>query len=118
VLTEGYFQPSRDTCDTVVMINVLEHIEDDQDIVRMAHQSLVPGGALVIYSPALRWLYSSYDKAVGHYRRYEKNPLEDLLRAAGFAVDRAKYMDSLGVLPWYLLNVLGGSININPHLAR
>ena len=118
VITGGYFQPSPDQCDTVIMINVLEHIQDDQESVRAAYQSLSPSGTFVVYSPALQWLYSPHDKAVGHYRRYEMNHLEQIVRKEGFVVVAAKYMDCMGVLPWYLLNVLGGSTSIDPRLAR
>lgn len=76
VVTEKHFQPSPDQCDTVVMINVLEHIQDDQDTVRAVYRSRSPGGTFVVYSPALPWLYSPHDKSVGHYRRYEMNGLE------------------------------------------
>lgn len=118
VVTETPFQLSPDQCDTVIMINVLEHIQHDQESVRAIYHSLSPGGTFVVYSPALPWLYSPHDKAVGHYRRYEKKQLEQLLRAAGLEVVKAKHMDCMGVLPWYLLNVIGGSTSINPHLAR
>jgi len=118
ITTNGYFQPSSVTRDTVVMINVLEHIQDDQESVRMVYQSLSPGGSLIVYSPALQWLYSPHDKAVGHYRRYDVDQLEQVLRTEGFAVVVAKYMDCLGVLPWYLLNVVGGATSISPRLAR
>ncbi len=117
-VTEQRFEPSPDQCDTVIMINVLEHIQDDQELVRAVYHSLSHGGTFIVYSPAIPWLYSPHDKIVGHYRRYEMNQLEQILRKEGFAVVKAKYMDSMGVLPWYLLNVIGGSTSINPHLAR
>jgi SAM-dependent methyltransferase len=116
--THGYFQSSPEGFDTIVMINVLEHIEHDLEAVRMVHQSLAPGGTYIVFVPALQWLYSPFDKAVGHYRRYEKTQLAEVFRMGGFAVVKAKYMDCLGVLPWYLLNVIGGSQSINPRLAR
>lgn len=50
------------------MINVLEHIQHDQESVRAIYHSLSPGGTFVVYSPALPWLYSPHDKAVGHWR--------------------------------------------------
>ncbi len=118
LVTEGYFQPSSRQYDTIIMINVLEHIQDDQESVCTVYQALSPGGTFVVYSPALQWLFSSYDEAVGHYRRYEMRALEQILVKAGFAVVAAKHMDYMGVLPWYLLNVIGGSTSINPHLAR
>jgi hypothetical protein len=117
-VTEKHFQPSPDQCDTVIMINVLEHIQDDRETVRAVYHALSLDGTFVIYSPALAWLYSPHDKAVGHYRRYEMNQLEQILRTEGFTVVAAKYMDCMGVLPWYLLNVIGGFTSINPRLAR
>ena len=117
-VTEKHFQPSPDQCDTVIMINVLEHIQGDQEMVRAVYHALSPGGTFVVYSPALPWLYSPHDKAVGHYRRYGMNHLEQIMHKEGFVVVAAKYMDCMGVLPWYLLNVIGGATSINPHLAR
>ncbi len=116
--TNGVFRSSPERVDTVIMINVLEHIGDDQASIRDAYHALVPGGTFVVFVPALSWLYSALDRAVGHHQRYEKTHLEELMRKEGFAVIKAKYMDCLGVLPWYLLNVIGGSTSINPHLAR
>jgi hypothetical protein len=78
----------------------------------------VPGGTFVVFVPALPWLYSALDRAVGHYRRYEKPHLEGLLRAGRFDVVKSRYMDCIGVLPWYLLNVVGGRTSINPRLAH
>lgn len=118
VVTQGYFQDSTQRFDTVIMINVLEHILDDVESIRVVYQSLAPGGTLAVFVPALPWLYSALDKAVGHHRRYEKSQLERLFVSGGFDVVKARYMDCLGVLPWYLLNVLGGSRSINPQLAR
>lgn len=118
VVTEQFFQPAPDQCDTIIMINVLEHIQDDQESIRAAYHSLSHGGTFIVYSPALPWLYSPHDKAVGHYRRYEMPRLEEIMRKEGFTVVAAKYMDCMGILPWYLLNVIGGSTSINPRLAR
>jgi phospholipid N-methyltransferase len=117
-VTQGYFHTSPEGFDTIVMINVLEHIEHDLEAVLTVHHSLASGGTYIVFVPALQWLYSPFDKAVGHYRRYEKTHLEEVFRKGGFTVVKAKYMDCLGVLPWYLLNVLGGSQSINPRLAR
>jgi SAM-dependent methyltransferase len=116
--TNGVFRSSPERFDTVIMINVLEHIEDDQASIRAAYHALVPGGRFVVFVPALPWLYSALDREVGHYRRYEKPYLEGLLRAGRFNVVKSKYMDCIGVLPWYLLNVVGRRTSISPRLAR
>lgn len=118
VATNGYFDVSPGQFDTVVMINVLEHIRDDRDTIRAAYHSLTPGGACIVFVPALSWLYSALDRAVGHFRRYERPQLVQLMQEGGFDVVAAKYMDCMGILPWYLLNVIGGSTSINPRLAR
>lgn len=118
VLTQGFFEPSEKKYDTVILINVLEHIEDDLALLRTAHETLYQGGTLIIFVPALTRLYSSFDKAVGHHRRYERPALEQLFLKAGFEVVKSQYMDLLGVLPWYFLNVLCGSQSLNPGLAH
>lgn len=118
VATNGYFDALPGQFDTVIMINVLEHIKDDQDTIRAAYRALSPGGACIVFVPALSWLYGPLDRSVGHFRRYERTQLKQIMRAGGFEVVAAKYMDCLGVLPWYLLNVIGGSTSINPRLAH
>lgn len=103
---------SGDGYDSVVYINVMEHIEDDQGEIGRAFDSLKPGGHLIIYVPALAWLYSDFDRAIGHFRRYHKSELVRLVSDQGFDVVQAKYFDSLGIIPWYLNAVLlGRSIN-------
>lgn len=115
---ETSFQPDSRRFDTILMINVLEHIEHDREFIRLVYQSLERNGVLIVFVPALQWLYSEFDKSVGHHRRYEKDTLCELMRAEGFQVVKSKYMDLGGVLPWFLLNVLGKSATINGRLAR
>lgn len=88
--------------DAVVYNNVMEHVEDDESELKAVYQMLKPGGCVLIYVPALQWLYSDFDKSLGHFRRYEKATGADLLVRTGFAVDTVKYTDVLGVLPWFL----------------
>ena len=90
-------------------INCLEHIEDDEAKLREFHSKLRPGGVLVLYLPALPILFSSMDVAVGHYRRYTLASLEASLGAAGFAVERVRYVDSLGVVPSLVYRLLPGA---------
>ena len=116
--SNAYFQPSGAEFDTLIMINVLEHIADDAQGIRLAHDSLEAGGTLVVFTPALPCLFSAFDKAVGHHRRYKKEELRRLFLDNGFTVLKLKYMDCLGVCPWYLRFVVGGSLSINPGLAR
>jgi SAM-dependent methyltransferase len=80
----------------VYTLNVLEHISDDAQALRHLYRKLKPGGKLLIYVPAFQQLYSSMDTLVGHYRRYEKGPLREMVAKAGFTVESAGYADSLG----------------------
>jgi SAM-dependent methyltransferase len=89
--------------DAALYLNVLEHIDDDAEELRLAASALRPGGALLIFGPALSWLYSELDYKAGHYRRYSVDGLRRLTEAAGFEVVKASYFDVLGVLPYWLV---------------
>ncbi|MFQ5415778.1 MAG: class I SAM-dependent methyltransferase [Myxococcota bacterium] len=80
----------------VYTLNVLEHLEDDRAILAGFHRCLVPGGGLLVYVPAFELLFSANDARVGHVRRYRLAGLCERIRAAGFAVERARYVDSIG----------------------
>jgi len=64
--------------DTIIYIDVLEHIEDDEGELCVAATHLAPGGHLVMLSPAFNFLYSPFDKAIGHHRRYTPRDAERL----------------------------------------
>jgi 2-polyprenyl-3-methyl-5-hydroxy-6-metoxy-1,4-benzoquinol methylase len=93
--------------DTVLYLNVLEHIADDERELRLAARMLRPGGALLVFGPALEWLYGELDYRAGHYRRYSLRRLRALASAAGFKVVSARYFDVLGVLPYLVVYRLG-----------
>src|SRR5262249_53508349 len=88
--------------DSIVMANVLEHIEDDEAVLRQLHDALTPGGRLVVYVPAFMLLYSKFDREIGHYRRYRRPQLEAKFRAAGFRVVDGRYVNSLGAPGWFV----------------
>lgn len=92
--------------DAVVYVNVLEHVEDDKAELVHAFARLRRGGHLLLFVPALSWLYSDLDRRLGHFRRYTRDGLEDLVRGAGFAVVKSRYFDLAGILPWYVNFVL------------
>ena len=89
--------------DTFIYINVLEHVEDDDEELGVIYNSLKRNGHLCIFVPALRWLYAPFDKTLGHYRRYHKRELESKLNKNGFKVTKSKYFDSLGIIPWFIV---------------
>ena len=83
--------------DAILYIDVLEHIADDRAEVERAARRLRPGGRLIVLAPAHQWLYSPFDKAVGHHRRYTLSALRRLT-PPGVSVESARYLDSVGLL--------------------
>jgi len=83
--------------DSALYIDVLEHIEDDRGELQRVTTLLQPGGRLIVLAPAHQFLFSPFDRAVGHCRRYSRG---SLLAAApaGLRVERAVYLDSVGAL--------------------
>jgi SAM-dependent methyltransferase len=88
--------------DTVVCLNVLEHIEDDRAALRAMHDLLAPGGRLVLLVPSLPMLYGTLDEALGHFRRYVPGELSAKLGAAGFRLRHLEYFNLGGVPGWWL----------------
>lgn len=88
--------------DSVIYVNVLEHIEDDEGELAAIHNTLSAQGRVFIFVPALAWLYGAFDERVGHVRRYTKNDLEARLHRAGFKIVVSSYFDLAGVAPWWI----------------
>ena len=86
--------------DSVLCLNVLEHIENDAEALRAFHGLLAPAGRLLLLVPAHRRLYGAYDRAAGHARRYEAEGLRRLLATTGFAVETVRYVNPLGAIGW------------------
>jgi len=93
--------------DSVVFLNVLEHIEDDRAVLRNLYGRIPAGGRLVVLVPYDMKLYSQFDEDLGHYRRYGKGELEEKVKEAGFLVERRFFFNKPGRLAWYLFNTLG-----------
>jgi len=89
--------PAGERFDTILYIDVLEHIADDRDELRAAAGRLAPGGHLVVLAPAHGWLFSPFDAAIGHVRRYGRAALVGLA-PDGLVCRRAAYLDSVGLL--------------------
>ena len=93
--------------DYAYSLNVLEHIKDDHEAVLDLYRCLKPGGRLLVYVPAFQILYSQMDHHVGHFRRYRRKPLIQLLQTVGFEVSTAYYVDSLGFLATLVYKLVG-----------
>lgn len=85
-----------ESLDYVYTLNVLEHVPDDEALVRAVFSRLRKGGRLFIFVPAFPVLWSRLDDYVEHQRRYRRSPMGAMLRRAGFVLERARYADCLG----------------------
>jgi glycosyltransferase involved in cell wall biosynthesis len=92
--------------DTVICLNVLEHVQDDEAALKGFAALLPPGGRVVLILPALQRLYGEIDKAIGHYRRYQRAEIEGKLRRAGFYVEKTRFFNTPGIPGWYLNSCL------------
>ena len=92
--------------DTVISINVLEHIENDSQAIEYMKFFLKPGGTLIILTPAYPSLLSKLDKALGHFRRYSHKKISDLVKKQGMSIRRLFHFNSIGVIAWTYGKVL------------
>jgi hypothetical protein len=88
--------PLTERSDTFIYIDVLEHIEDDRAELETAAARLLPGGRLIVLSPAFNFLYSPFDRSIGHHRRYDKK-MFNILTPSNCSVEKMIYLDSVGM---------------------
>jgi glycosyltransferase involved in cell wall biosynthesis len=88
--------------DTIVCMNVLEHIEDDRSTLANFFQVLQPNGHLVLLVPALKPLYGTLDKHLHHFRRYDREELQQKVKDAGFQIDTLRFLNRPAVFGWWL----------------
>jgi hypothetical protein len=83
--------------DTILYIDVLEHISNDEAELRLAAGFLNTDGRIVVVAPAYNWLYSPFDRTIGHFRRYTKS---DAIRLtiSNLTLERTFYLDSVGTI--------------------
>ena len=103
VIRHGYLEEFAPTlrADSVIAVNVLEHVEHDSEFLAAAHRALVPGGSVLLLVPALPAIYGSLDRAFDHFRRYTRSGLTKQLRTAGFEIEKLHYLNMLGVAAWF-----------------
>jgi glycosyltransferase involved in cell wall biosynthesis len=99
--------------DTIICINVLEHIEDDAKVLRNFFQLLRPGGHALLLVPAHPRLYSAMDKTLGHYRRYTRDEMVGKMQTAGFDVVADQGFNRLGTLGWFVSGKIMGRTTLS-----
>lgn len=88
--------------DTVVCINVLEHIKDDDKSLDNIYEILCKSGRLILMVPAIKILYGSLDEKIGHFRRYEKRELVKKLEYKNFAIEKIYYHNLMSAIGWFV----------------
>lgn len=87
--------------DTVVCMNVLEHIQNDIAALRICHALLEEDGTIILFLPASPFAFGPLDLALGHFRRYSKRTATRVLAEAGFTIHACRYVNALGLLGWF-----------------
>jgi len=93
--------PKGQSFDTVVCLNVVEHVSDDLGAMRNIYDALSDGGRAVVLVPSGPWLFGSLDEVLGHCRRYTRDQLIAVAVKAGFEVERILKFNRPGVLAWW-----------------
>lgn len=101
-IEKGNYFFKRQNFDTVVCMNVLEHIEDDDRAVKNIYNLLTEGGKLLLLVPAHWFALGTLDKNLGHFRRYSKNELAEKLDKAGFEIKNMRFLNFIGIWGWFL----------------
>jgi SAM-dependent methyltransferase len=104
--------------DTVVMMNVLEHIKDDVQALKDLAAVVQPGGRIVIWVPGYMQLYGDFDRKVGHVTRYTPATLSASVTAAGLEIESVKPINFLGGLAWWAAVRRGGAGYPDPRLVK
>jgi 2-polyprenyl-3-methyl-5-hydroxy-6-metoxy-1,4-benzoquinol methylase len=89
--------------DSIVCLNVLEHIDNHELVLRQMWELLPQGGRVVLMVPAFEALYGEIDARLGHYRRYTRASLTAVAESAGFGIRRVKYMNFIGFFGWWAI---------------
>ena len=93
---------AHESFNTIVMLDLLEHIENDVGLLRKLRDGLGSDGRLILKVPAGKWLYSTMDKAIGHFRRYSRRSLANTLNQAGFSVMTMRAFNAAAIPGWWL----------------
>lgn len=104
--------------DTIISSNVFEHLQDDQKALNNCFKILKKNGKLLFFVPARPEIYGSLDRAMGHYRRYNKERLAEKAKQAGFKILKIKYVNFPGYFAWWLRGVMPSKSNSDSVLAR
>lgn len=88
--------------DSIICIQVLEHIKDDEAAIMKAVNYIRPGGKIVFQVPAMKWLFGHWDRQAGHFRRYIKSDVIRIAESTGLKICESYYFNMVGIFGWWL----------------
>lgn len=100
---------------SIIGINVLEHIQDDRKALSNIHRMLKKNGKILLLVPAKKIAYTRLDKSIGHFRRYEKNELKEKLEDAGFSIERLYFFNFVGLFSWTIRDKIERGHHMKPY---
>lgn len=115
---EDYSKIGYEKYDSIIAINVLEHVRDDQLALREIYKMLKAGGILVILVPCNKFLYNVIDKGLGHFRRYTKKELCSKINETSFTILCMQYFNTVGMVGWYLNGNVLKKAGISPTASK
>ena len=115
---EDYSKIGYEKYDSIIAINVLEHVRDDQLALHEIYKMLKTGGILVILVPCNKFLYNVIDKGLGHFRRYTKKELCSKINKTSFTILFMHYFNTVGMVGWYLNGSLLKKAEISPNASK
>lgn len=107
-----YFFKDREF-DSIVCINVLEHIQDDRRALNNIYNLLKKEGYLILLVPAHQFLFGEIDKSIGHFRRYNKKSLISLTKKTGFKIEKVRILNMLGAIGWLISSKFFSEDSVN-----
>jgi len=117
-LTSDDFTAFAEEMDSVVCLNVLEHIEDDLQGLRNIRSALKPGGRVIILVPQGQEIFGTLDTVLGHYRRYTHRQLSERMEEAGFRVERILEFNRISRPGWYVTGRILKKDTLSPFMLK
>jgi len=100
--TDGILELREHRFDTIVCVNVIEHLKPDEEVLRGFFEILQPGGRAIILAPQGKWLYGSIDRALDHHRRYSRAEMRQKMERAGFEIEEIFGLNRIAPPFWFL----------------
>ena len=115
---EDYEDIGYEKFDSIIAVNVLEHVKNDELALQQLYKMLRKNGILIVLVPANKFLYNVIDKSIGHWRRYTKNELETKIKNTKFSVEKMFSFNMLGMVGWYVNGNLCKKAVINKKASK